>query len=216
MSMIKSEQKEKIEVFLKYIYRNNISITVDMNVENQNKSICEFIKLLKEKAGDELSCVFDKRNNKILILDENNKSYIGFLWGIVDIAFSRGDARNSPLYIKYAVIKSEVYIGGEKVAYIDSSDQIYYRGDEEGIYVIDKITKSLMNFKGDRQIWKTEIPVNITQSYKICEQLSYPTEKYPKGLIALYNGYDLLHFYRVSGEYFGRTLVKWRFEISQK
>ena len=52
--MIKSEQEEKIEVFLKYIYRNNISITVDMNVENQNKSICEFIKLLKEKAGDEL------------------------------------------------------------------------------------------------------------------------------------------------------------------
>ena len=88
MSMIKSEQEEKIEVFLKYIYRNNISITVDRNVENQNKSICE--------------------------------------------------------------------------------------------------------------------------------QLSYPTEKYPKGLIALYNGYDLLHFYRVSGKYFGRTLVKRRFEISQK
>ena len=209
-------KKEKIEGFLKYIYRNNISITVDMNVENQNKSICEFIKLLKEKAGAELSCVFDERNNKILILDEKNKRYIGFLWGIVDIAFSRGDSWDSPLYIQYAVIKSEVYIGGEKVAYIDSPDQIYYRGDEEGIYVIDKITKSLMNFKGYRQIWKTEIPVNITQSYKFCEQLSYPTEKYPIGLIALYNGYDLLHFYRASGKYFGRTLVKMQFQISQK
>ena len=120
------------------------------------------------------------------------------MWGIVDYAFFRGDPEHSPLYIQYAVIKSEVYIGGKKVAYIDSLDQIYYKSDEEGIYVIDKITKSLMNFKGHRQIWKTAIPVNITQSYKFCEQLSYPTEKYPKGLIALYDGYDLLHFYRVS------------------
>lgn len=54
------------------------------------------------------------------------------------------------------------------MAYIDSLDQIYYRCDEEGIYVIDKITKSLMNFKGHRQIWKTAIPDNITQTYKFC------------------------------------------------
>ncbi len=64
---------------------------------------------------------------------EKNKRYIVFLWGIVDFAFSRGDSEYSPLYIQYAVIKSEVYIGGKKVAYIDSLDQIYYKSDEEGI-----------------------------------------------------------------------------------
>ena len=208
---------ERIAEFLKYIYRNNITITFDYyNKENQNKSIWEFIKLLKDKAGDEFSCVVDERENKILIFDDENKSYIGFLWGTVDYAYSRGDSSDSPLYIQYAVIKSEVYIGGEKAAYVDSLDQIFYKSNEEGIYVIDKRTKSLMNYNNSGLIWKTESPVNITQTYKFYEPFSYPTADYPKGLIALYDGYDLLHFYRDTGRYFGRTLVKRRFEIDER
>ena len=44
---------ERIQEFLKYIYRNNITIRFDYyHRENQKNSVNEFIKLLKEIAGD--------------------------------------------------------------------------------------------------------------------------------------------------------------------
>ena len=63
--------KDKIEKFLKYIYQNNITAVIDYDdTERERKILNEFIAILKEKAGDEYSCIIDKKHENILIYNE--------------------------------------------------------------------------------------------------------------------------------------------------
>lgn len=203
---------EKIGDFLRYIYHNNISVILAYyDKTKQIEYVCEFEKILKEKAGNNYSCVLDVYHQRILIYDDCAKEYIGYIFGFVDYGYSRGDIHETKLDIKYAVIKYNVYIGGEKIAYIDSSNQIIVERD--GIYVIDKSTKSLMKYSDYKLQWKTAIPVNYTQTYTFCPLMNYIGEPYPQGLIAVGNSFELYHFYRESGEYYGHTHIKRQYEM---
>lgn len=203
---------EKISDFLRYIYCNNISVIfLDFDKTKQIDSVSEFVKILKEKAGNNLSCVLDKRNDKILIYDDCCKEYMGYLYGTVEYGYLRGDIHETALHIEYAVIENNVYIGGERVAYIDSTNQITV--EKDGIYIIDKNTKSLMKYSDYKQQWKTNIPVNYTQCYKFCPSMNYLGEPYPKGLIAIYDNSELYHFYRESGKFYGHTRIKKQYEM---
>lgn len=209
---MKDNQMEKISDFLRYIHCNNISVLFsEFDKTKQIASVSEFVKILKEKAGNNFSCVLDKPNNKILIYDDYCKEYIGYLYGTVEYGYLRGDIHESLLRIEYAVIKNNVYIGGERVAYIDSINQIIVERD--GIFIIDKSTKSLMKYDDYKQQWKTAIPVNYTQGYEFCPLMNYLGEPYPQGLIAIYNNSELYHFYRESGTLYGHTRVKNQYEM---
>lgn len=203
---------EKIGDFLKYIHCNNISVLLThFDKTKQIESVCEFEKVLKEKAGNNYSCILSISEEKILIYDDYSKEYIGYIYGTVEYGYSRGDIHETKLYIKYAVIKYNVYIGGEKIAYVDSTNQITVERD--GIYVIDKSTKSLMKYIDFKLQWKTAIPVNYTQTYKFCPLMNYLGEPYPQGLIAVGDSFELYHYYRESGEYYGHTHIKRQYEM---
>ncbi|MBQ8317447.1 MAG: hypothetical protein IJX85_03845 [Lachnospiraceae bacterium] len=203
---------EKIGNFFKYIHCNNISVILTHFDKNkQIESVFEFEKILKEKAGNNYSCVLDIGEEKILIYDDCAKEYMGYIYGTVEYGYSRGDIHETKLFIKYAVIEHNVYIGGEKIAYIDSSQQITV--EKDGIYVIDKSTKLLMKYSDYVLQWKTAIPVNYTQSYKFWSLMNYLGEPYPQGLIAVSDMSELYHFYRESGEYYGHTRIKRQYEM---
>lgn len=206
------KQLEQIGGFLKYIFINNVSVVfTDFDKTKQIDSVSEFVKVLKEKAGENLSCVVDQRNNKVLIYDEGCKEYIGFLYGMVDYGYLRGDVHESVLHIQYAVIKNNVYIGGERVAYVFSPDQITVERD--GLYVIDIDTNSLMKYCDYKLKWKTVVPVNSVQCYKFCPWKNYLGEPYPMGLIAIQDLSELYHFYCESGEFYGHTREKCQYEM---
>lgn len=204
-------QLEKMGDFLKYIHCNNITVLCSDYKPEQAESVVEFVTILKEKAGEEFSCVLDRSNNKIMFFDDYCKEYVGYIYGTVEYGFWRGDIHNSKLFIQYAVIENNVYIGGERVAYIDSPEQIKVTRD--GIYIIDKRTKSLMKYTDYKQQWKTEIPVNYTQTYQLRPHLDYLGDPYPKGLIVIEGTSELYHFYRENGAFYGHTRVNKQYEL---
>lgn len=207
-----NNQKEKIGDFLRYIYHNNISVCVThYDKAKQMDSVSKFIEVLKEKAGNNYACVLDQRNNKILLYDDYCKEYIGYLYGTVEYGYVRGDIHETMMHIEYAVIDNYVYIGGERVAYVDSDNQVTVVRD--GIYVIDKLTTSLMKYSDYKLQWKTEIPVNYTQGYTFHSLMDNIGKPYPQGLIAIYDNFKLFHFYRESGKFYGHTHIKKQYEL---
>lgn len=99
----------------------------------------------------------DKQIASVLGFTKFLKEIAGHIYGTVDYSYIRGDFHESELHIIYAVIENNVYIGGQKIAYIDSLQQIMYEHDN--IYVIDKITKSLLKYSNHEKQWDTPIQI---------------------------------------------------------
>lgn len=205
-------QCEKISIFLEYIHHNNISVIFEeFDKDKQIASVLGFTKILKEIAGDEFSCTLDKSNFRILIYDDVAKEFAGHIYGTVEHGYIRGDFHESELHIIYAVIENNVYIGGQKIAYIDSLQQIMYEHDN--IYVIDKITKSLLKYSNHEKQWDTPIPVNSTQCVYFCPTMNYLGDPYPNNLVALRDLFDLYHFSKENGEFYGHTRIETTYKL---
>lgn len=207
---MKSEERDplnKMTLLLKYIEQNNISLAIGNEKEaDSTLSLSTFTKMMQDILGEEYIFVLHDDQSSISIIDTIEHDCIGTIYGTLTYGYIRGDFWGSPLTFQYAISKLHAFVKDTEAGYLDSANSITFLGGE--LYIIDKKTHTLKKYVNKKLAWVAQIPVNITQTYQCYPLWNYPDATYPGNLIAISDGYEIFHFNKNTGEYYGKSIVK--------